>query len=54
MEKVTGVPGEHITREQTLDGVEQIIGRVRPSTAEKPDDTNDSRAPEAVAKSGSD
>ena len=27
MEKVTGIPGEHMTREQTLDGVEQIIGR---------------------------
>lgn len=26
MEKVTGVPGEHMTREQTLDGVESIIG----------------------------
>lgn len=26
MEKVTGVPGEHMTREQTLDGVEAIIG----------------------------
>ncbi len=27
MEKVTGVPGEHINREQTLDGVEAIIGK---------------------------
>ncbi len=27
MEKVTGVPGEHMTREQTLDGVEEIIGK---------------------------
>jgi len=27
MEKVTGVPGEHMTRENTLDGVEAIIGR---------------------------
>lgn len=27
MEKVTGVPGEHMTREQTLDGVEAIIGK---------------------------
>lgn len=26
MEKVTGVPGEHMTREQTLAGVEEIIG----------------------------
>lgn len=28
MEKVTGVPGEHMTRDQTLDGVEAIIGKV--------------------------
>ena len=28
MEKVTGVPGEHMTREQTLDGVEEIIGKM--------------------------
>lgn len=28
MEKVTGVPGEHMTREKTLDGVEEIIGKV--------------------------
>ncbi len=27
MERVTGVPGEHVTREQTLDGVEAIIGK---------------------------
>jgi F-type H+/Na+-transporting ATPase subunit beta len=27
MEKVTGVPGEHMTREQTLSGVEEIIGK---------------------------
>ncbi|HTJ73425.1 MAG TPA: F0F1 ATP synthase subunit beta [Verrucomicrobiae bacterium] len=27
MEKVTGVPGEHMTREKTLDGVEAIIGK---------------------------
>ncbi len=27
MEKVTGVPGEHMTREATLDGVEAIIGK---------------------------
>ncbi len=27
MEKVTGIPGEHMTREQTLDGVEAIIGK---------------------------
>jgi F-type H+-transporting ATPase subunit beta len=27
MEKVTGVPGEYLTRNQTLDGVEAIIGK---------------------------
>jgi F-type H+-transporting ATPase subunit beta len=27
MEKVTGVPGEHMTREETLAGVEEIIGK---------------------------
>lgn len=27
MEKVTGIAGEHMTREQTLDGVEAIIGK---------------------------
>jgi F-type H+-transporting ATPase subunit beta len=27
MEKVTGVPGEHMTRETTLDGVEAIVGK---------------------------
>lgn len=31
MEKVTGVPGEHMSREQTLDGVEAIIGRSKPA-----------------------
>ena len=37
MEKVTGVPGEHMTREQTLDGVEGIIGKteVKGEVAEK-------------------
>jgi F-type H+-transporting ATPase subunit beta len=28
MEKVTGVPGEHMTREKTLDGVEEIVGKL--------------------------
>ncbi len=32
MEKVTGVPGEHMTREQTLDGVEEIIGATEVDT----------------------
>ncbi len=27
MEKATGVPGEHVTREQTLDGIEAIVNR---------------------------
>lgn len=41
MEKVTGVPGEHMTREQTLDGVEEIIGKAaeektEPKPSEKP------------------
>lgn len=34
MEKVTGVPGEHITREQTLDGVEKIIGKAKEAPTE--------------------
>ena len=34
MEKVTGVPGEHMTREQTLDGVEAIIGKGEATTAD--------------------
>ena len=32
MEKVTGVPGEHMTREQTLEGVEAIIGKSEATT----------------------
>lgn len=43
MEKVTGVPGEHMTREDTLNGVEGIIGKaevkgekVESETPEKP------------------
>jgi F-type H+-transporting ATPase subunit beta len=34
MEKVTGVPGEHMTREDTLNGVEAIIGAKVEKTAE--------------------
>ena len=34
MEKVTGVPGEHMTRNDTLDGVEAIVGKLEGSTAE--------------------
>lgn len=29
MEKVTGIPGEHMTRDKTLDGVEEIIGKMQ-------------------------
>ena len=29
MEKVTGIPGEHMTRDKTLDGVEEIIGKAK-------------------------
>jgi F-type H+-transporting ATPase subunit beta len=39
MEKVTGVPGEHMTRELTLDGVEAIIGKkVEPQAEAAPAD----------------
>lgn len=41
MEKVTGVAGEHMTREMTLNGVEEIIGK-----AEK---TEEEKKPEAAA-----
>src|SRR5690606_31026282 len=34
MEKVTGVPGEHMTREDTLNGVEAIIGKANIAHAE--------------------
>lgn len=36
MEKVTGVPGEHMTREQTLDGVEAIIDKKEETPAPSP------------------
>ncbi len=55
MEKVTGVPGEHMTREDTLNGVEEIIGKAAElveETAEKPADTPaDASAENAEAKS---
>ena len=35
MEKVTGVPGEHMTRENTLDGVEAIIGQSKVVVSDK-------------------
>ena len=41
MFKVTGVEGEHMTREQTLDGVEAIIGK-----SEKPAPANDEKKTE--------
>ena len=42
MEKVTGIPGEHISREQTLDGVEAIIGKVDgPNEAIEPEEQQD-------------
>jgi F-type H+-transporting ATPase subunit beta len=33
MEKVTGVAGEHMTRDKTLDGVEEIIGKAEEKSA---------------------
>ncbi len=36
MEKVTGVPGEHMTREMTLNGVEEIIGKSEATEGEAP------------------
>lgn len=42
MEKVTGIPGEHISREQTLDGVEEIIGKVDgPNQSIEPEEQQD-------------
>ena len=39
MEKVTGIPGEHTSREQTLDGVEAIIGKIDgPNEAIEPEE----------------
>jgi len=35
MEKVTGVPGEHMTRKDTLDGVEAIIGKMEVKEGEE-------------------
>lgn len=46
MEKVTGVPGEHMTREKTLDGVEEIIGKVE-AAAESGSETTAESAPSA-------
>lgn len=38
MEKVTGVPGEHTTREDTLNGVEAIIGKAEDSPQDEKKD----------------
>ena len=46
MEKVTGVPGEHMTREDTLNGVEEIIGKIEP----KKEDGDAEKASEATAE----
>ncbi len=40
MEKVTGVPGEHMTREMTLNGVEEIIGKAAKEVVEEPAPTS--------------
>jgi F-type H+-transporting ATPase subunit beta len=47
MEKVTGVPGEHMTREKTLDGVEEIIGKseIKATETEKKTDEPASQTP---------
>lgn len=60
MEKVTGIPGEHMTREQTLDGVEAIIGKReavkesagigQASTATQPEDQSADTPPAAEEK----
>ena len=42
MEKVTGVPGEHMTREQTLAGVEEIIGKAVASEPETDESASES------------
>ena len=40
MEKVTGVPGEHMTREDTLNGVEEIIGKIEPKKEDGDEETD--------------
>jgi len=45
MEKVTGVPGEHMTRDKTLDGVEEIIGKSASSL--EADDKTDAEKPKS-------
>ena len=55
MEKVTGVPGEHMTRDKTLDGVEEIIGKsdITDIVVEEPS-TEKSESDESVAREHSD
>lgn len=53
MEKVTGVPGEHMTREDTLNGVEEIIGKseekTTPSDAQPDGQSDTTQVPAASA-----
>lgn len=56
MEKVSGVPGEHITREETLDGVEVIIGKssnAEDQSAKMPASTANTKPTEGVSSSDS-
>ena len=50
MEKVTGVPGEHMTREDTLNGVEEIIGKIEPKGKKTEDNDEKPAVPEASAE----
>jgi F-type H+-transporting ATPase subunit beta len=50
MEKVTGVPGEHMTRELTLDGVEAIIGKTEEKDKTKPKVSTETAQPAAPAE----
>ena len=50
MEKVTGVPGEHMTREQTLDGVEAIIGKLEEKGGTEDTMTETVKTPDEAAE----
>lgn len=50
MEKVTGVPGEHMTREQTLEGVETIIGKSKNSLGSDAEDAKKALIPMEKSK----
>lgn len=50
MEKVTGIPGEHMTREDTLNGVEAIIGKAEVLEAESSADSKPAVTPAAAAQ----